>query len=194
MQGRFVTDHRHPRALHAAADRCKNGSSRGAWCLIVAIACPSLAGGARAAERFVWFGTYTSPKTKSEGIYVSQFDDSMGALGPARLAAKTTNPSFLALHPRLPVVCAISEEGEVGGKPRGTLTVFAVDASTGTLRTRDVEPCGGGVGCHLTFDRDGQVVLGASYGDGTAICLGLDAEGGLEPIVSGTRGGLVRHA
>jgi len=171
-----------------------NGSSRGVWLSIVALACSSLPGGARAAERFVWFGTYTNGRTKSEGIYVSRFDDATGALGPARLAVATTNPSFLALHPRLPVVCAISEGGAVGGKPQGMFTAFAVDAATGTLRTRDAEPSGGGVGCHVTCDREGKVVLGASYSAGTVICLGLDAEGGLEPVVSGTPGGLVRHA
>lgn len=167
---------------------------RRSWRVVAVIACWSIAGGGRAAERFVWFGTYTNATTRSEGIYVSRFDDRTGALGPPRLAAATKNPSFLALHPRLPVVCAISEEGDVAGKPRGTLTTFAVDAATGGLRQRDAEPSGGGVGCHVNFDRDGKVVLAANYGDGTAICLGVDADGGLEPVVTGTPGGLVRHA
>ena len=171
-----------------------NGSLRGTRCLVVALACWSLLGEVHAAERFVWFGTYTNDRTKSEGVYVSRFDDRTGSLGPPRLAAATRNPSFLALHPRLPIVCAISEESDVDGKPRGTLTAFSVDAATGTLRTRDAESCGGGVGCHVNFDRDGKVVLAANYGDGTAICLGLDADGGLRPIVTGTPGGLMRHA
>lgn len=162
--------------------------------LVVALACVSVAGVACAAERFVWFGTYTNDKTKSEGMYVSRFDDATGALASPQLAAATRNPSFLALHPQLPIVCAISEERDVDGKPRGTLTTFAVDSATGMLTVKDAEPTGGGVGCHVTFDREGTVVLAANYGDGTVACLGVEADGGLRPAVAGTPGGLVRHA
>ena len=170
-----------------------NGPLPRACRIVVVIACTLAPGGAPAAERFVWFGTYTNNKTGSEGIYVSRFDDRTGAVGPPRLAAAATNPSFLAVHPRLPVVCAISEGGAVEGRPQGAIDAFAVDAATGTLSARDTED-GGAAACHVAFDRDGKVVLAASYGDGIATCLGVDRDGGLEPLVTGTPGGIVRHS
>ena len=75
--------------------------------LIVASAAP-----AGAAERLVWFGTYTGGKTGSEGIYVSRFDDATGAISAPVLAAAAKSPSFLALHPALPVLYAVSEVAE----------------------------------------------------------------------------------
>ena len=52
---------------------------------------------ASAREFFVYFGTYSGPK--SQGIYVSHFDSATGKLAAPQVAAETKSPSFLALHP-----------------------------------------------------------------------------------------------
>jgi 6-phosphogluconolactonase len=153
-----------------------------------------LAASARAGELPVWFGTYTGAATKSEGIYVARFDTERGTLTPPVLAGAARNPSFLALHPRLPVLYAVAE---VGGRdtPHGAVTAFAIDAVTGKLAELGSESTGGAGPCHVAVDADGLVVLAANYGGGSVACFGLTAEGRLEPCVSGTgAAGFLQHA
>ena len=157
--------------------------------LVVASAAP-----ADAAERLVWFGTYTGGKTGSEGIYVSQFDDSTGTISAPVLAAAARSPSFLALHPSLPVLYAVSEVADADGKPGGALQAFAIDAATGSLTAKNHQPSGGGGPCHVAVDAGGRVALAANYGGGSAICLGLETDGSLKPVVAGSPGGLLQHA
>jgi 6-phosphogluconolactonase len=171
---------------------------------VVAFACVSLAVAAglpapgRADEpklpsQLVWFGTYTGGPAKSEGIYVSRFDAATGKLSVPELAAETKNPSFLALHPKLPVLYAVSEVADAAGKPTGAIISFAIDEQTGRLTKKNHQPSGGGGPCHLSIDRTGRVVLAANYGGGSVICLGLEADGSLQPVVPGVPGGFIQH-
>ena len=157
--------------------------------LIVGLAAPG-----NAAERLVWFGTATGGKSNSEGIYVSRFDDATGKLAPPVLAAAARSPSFLALHPALPVLYAVSDIAGPDGKPVAAVQAFAIDAATGTLTKKNHQPAGGGGPCHVSVDAGGRVALAANYGGGSAICLGLEADGGLKPVVAGTPGGFLQHA
>ena len=170
----------------------------------VVICVTACAATAPAAERFVWFGTYTWPRKdgpRSEGIYVSRFDDTTGALAEPVPAASVADPSFLALHPSLPRLYAVSTLDAAGGAgPTGAVAAFRIDEATGTLGTMGAPPTGSPVSsqgagpCHVAVDRDGMVVLAANYGSGSAICLGLDADGGLKPATAGTPGGFIQHA
>ena len=85
---------------------------------------------AAAAERHVWFGTGTRGQSKSEGIYVATFDDASGTLGTPRLAGRAVNPSFLALHPSLPILYAVAEVPDVDGKPGGGVAAFSIDEAS----------------------------------------------------------------
>ena len=156
-------------------------------------ACLCLPSGAAAAERLVWFGTSTGGKTGSEGIYVARFDDAAGTVSAPVLAAAARNPSFLALHPRLPVLYAVAEVAGADGKPAGAVQAFAIDAATGALTARSHRSSGGAGPCHVTVDDDGAVACAANYGGGSVICLGLAADGDLAPVVTGTPGGLLEH-
>lgn len=139
---------------------------------------------AHAAERLVWFGSYTGASTQSEGIYVSRFDDATGKLSPAQLAGKAVNPSFLAIHPRLPMLYAVSEVLKYEGKSSGAVAAFAFDLNTGILTPKGVQPSGGAAPCHLTVDPSGRTVLAANYLGGSTICLGIDADGILQPVAN----------
>jgi 6-phosphogluconolactonase len=156
---------------------------------------PSLAahGAEPSAGQLVWFGTYTGGPANSEGIYVSRFDTATGKLTAPVLAAAAKNPSFLALHPTLPVMYAVSEVADANGKPAGAVLSFAIDEANGTLTPMNHQPSGGKGPCHLSVDRSGRVVLAANYGGGSVICLGVAADGSLEPVVSGTPGGFIQH-
>lgn len=146
----------------------------------------------------VWFGTYTNAAPNagtpaSEGIYVSRFDPVTGGLDAPTLAVAAKNPSFLAFHPRLPVLYAVSEVADADGKPTGAVAAYAVDEKSGTLRLLNRQSSGGVGPCHVSVDRTGGVVLAANYGGGSVICLGLEADGRLKPATTGTPGGFVQH-
>ena len=147
-------------------------------------------------ERLVWFGTYTNAaagRPSSEGIYVSRFDTATGRLTPPVLAGQAKNPSFVALHPALPMLYAVSEVSDADGRPTGGVIAFAVDEKTGALTRKNQQPSGGKGPCHVSVDRGGRVVLAANYGGGSVICLGLEPDGDLAAVVAGSPGGFIQH-
>lgn len=166
-------------------------SSIRAVCVAVILLSPT----ARAGEVPVWFGTYTNSKTRSQGIYGARFDTDRGTLTPPVLATPARNPSFLAFHPRRPMLYAVAEIAAADGTPGGAVEAFAVDETTGALESRGTTSTGGPGPCHVAVDSDGRVVLAANYGGGSVACLGLTEGGQLEPLVSGDGpGGLLHHA
>jgi 6-phosphogluconolactonase len=152
---------------------------------LAAVLLPAAAG---ADEVPVWFGTYTRGPAGSEGIYVARFDTLRGTLSNPVLAAVAQNPSFLAFHPKLPMLYAVAEVTGIDGKPGGSVAAFAVDEATGTLTAKGEQSSGGAGPCHVTVDPSGRAVLAANYGGGSLICLGLTADGSLEPVATGTPG------
>lgn len=169
--------------------------------LVTAGACLAALMGAASATRsaeptagpLVWFGTYTGGPANSEGVYVSRFDAATGTLTAPVLAAPAKNPSFLAVHPTLPVLYAVSEVADADGKPSGAVLAFAIDEAKGTLTPLNHQSSGGKGPCHVTVDRTGRVALAANYGSGSVICLGIAADGSLEPVVEGPTGGFIQH-
>jgi 6-phosphogluconolactonase len=148
------------------------------------------------ADHYVWFGCYTGKPPRGEGIYVSRYSDQTGELGPTELACTVKNPSFLTLHPTLPVLYAVSEIADLDGKPTGGITSFVIDPETGKLTQQSVQPSGGKGPCHLSVDRTGSVLLAANYGSGSAICLGLSPDGSLQPVTppkGDGPGGFLQH-
>ena len=85
-------------------------------------------------QDLVYIGTYTG--ATSRGIYVARFDTATGRLGPPELAAESSNPSFLALHPDRALLYAANEVSEFEGQPAGFVSAFTVDTATGRLSPR----------------------------------------------------------
>jgi 6-phosphogluconolactonase len=83
---------------------------------------------------WVFVGTYTGGK--SRGIYRMEFDPASGKATEPVLAVESENPSFLAVHPSRRFLYAVNEVGTFEGKPGGGVTVFALDAKSGTLTKR----------------------------------------------------------
>src|SRR5580658_1164252 len=65
-----------------------------------------------------YVGTYTS-KTTSKGIYAYRFDSEKGQLTSIGVAAETTDPSFLAVHPNGKYLYAVNEIGNFNGGVSG---------------------------------------------------------------------------
>lgn len=144
----------------------------------VAAALALLAFSAPAADTLVYFGTYTTPKSK--GIYVSRLNVATGALSAPTLAAEATSPSFLAVHPSKRFLYAVNEVNTFEGKPAGVVSGFAIGA-TGALSAVNQQSSGGTGPAHLVVDREGRNVLVANYGGGSVAVLPIDRDGRLQP-------------
>ncbi|MBI1902487.1 MAG: lactonase family protein [Planctomycetia bacterium] len=129
----------------------------------------------------VYLGTYTGAKSK--GIYLAELDVKTGALSPAVVAAEVASPSFLAIHPTQKFLYAVNEITE-GGKKRGGVTAFAVDAASGKLKMLNQQPSGGDGPCHIVVDKAGKNALIANYGGGSCGVLPILEDGKLGPMSS----------
>jgi 6-phosphogluconolactonase len=148
--------------------------------------CPSPVVKADDAQKlWVYVGTYTG---KSKGIYFSELDMSSGELSAPVLAATTTRPSFLALHPNHRFLYAVNEVDSFAGMKSGSVSAFAVDSQTGALTLLNQQPSRGGSPAHLTVDRQGKNVLVANYGGGSVAVLPIGQDGRLGPAT-----GFVQH-
>jgi len=113
-------------------------------------------------DLLVYMGTYTGALSK--GIYVAHFDTRAGKFTAPELAAETSNPSFLALHPNHHILYSVGEVDEFGGKKGGVVSAFNIDSSSGKLKLINQQSSVGPGPCHLVVDRDGKCVLVANYG------------------------------
>lgn len=131
----------------------------------------------------VYLGTYTG-NGKSEGIYTCQLDLLSGKISSPRLASKAVNPSFLAIHPTLKWLYAVSEVEQQDGKKTGGIAAFAIDPKTGNLTELNRQASGGAGPCHLVVGGAGKNVLVANYSGGSIAVLPLAEDGKLEPASS----------
>jgi 6-phosphogluconolactonase len=134
--------------------------------LLIALVLP-----ARGGEERFYLGTFTHAPGGSQGIYVGTLDPDTGKLGPLRLAAKETDPNFLALSPDHRFIFAALDEA---------VESFAVQ-STGKLRALNQQRSGGGDTCHVSIDPQGKEVFVASYGSGTVAAFPVGPDGKIGP-------------
>ena len=114
-----------------------------------------------------YVGTYTEEGSKSKGIYSYRFDADTGQITPLGLAAETTNPSFVALHPNGRFLYAVNEVQNYKGPNSGGVSAFSIDRSTGKLTFLNEVPSRGADPCYITLDRTGKYVLVANYTGGS---------------------------
>lgn len=126
---------------------------------------------------FVYVGPYTGPK--SQGIYVYKFESATGKLTPLGLAAESTNPSFLAVHPNHRFLYAANEIGNFAGQKSGGVSAFAIDRKTGKLTLLNEVASGGLDPCHVIVDKTGKYVLVANYSSGSVAVFPILADGSL---------------
>ncbi len=128
---------------------------------------------------FVYVGTYTVDGSASKGIYAYRFDLDNAKLTPIGLAAQTTSPSFLAVHPNHRFLYAANEVGDYQGKKSGGVSAFAIDRATGKLTLLNQVASGGADPCYITVDKTGKYVLVANYTGGSVSVFPVLADGRL---------------
>lgn len=124
---------------------------------------------------FVYVGTYTGEK--SEGIYV--FDFYEGNASSVRVAAKTANPSFLAVDPAEDFLYAVNEIANYEGQKTGAVSAFSIDRKNGRLAFLNQVSSRGADPCYVTLDVTGKYVLVANYTSGTVAVFPRQRDGTL---------------
>jgi 6-phosphogluconolactonase len=133
-------------------------------------------------DTIVHIGCYTAASDgRGTGIVAARRDPDGGGLDVLGVVAETPSPSFLARHPRLPVLYAVNELAE------GTVSAWAIRPDGG-LDPLGVRPTGGDSPCHVAVDPSGTFLFTANYGSGSVSVHPLDPAG-----TPGERTDLVRH-
>lgn len=137
-----------------------------------------------AREFHVYVGTYTGKKSK--GIHTCRLDVASGNLSAPELAAETPNPTFLALHPRLPALYAAGRPVLYAANEvrDGLVSAFAIDRATGKLTPLNSQSARGNGPCHLSVDQTGKTLLVANYGGGNIAALPVKEDGSLGPATA----------
>ncbi|HZU38270.1 MAG TPA: lactonase family protein [Gemmataceae bacterium] len=143
--------------------------------LSLGLAMPADAAGT--GKLWVYIGPYTGQG--SQGIYRCDFDPALGRLTEPTLAAKTDNPSFLAVDPSRRYLFAVNEVEQWHGQKTGAISAFAIDPKTGALTPLNQQSSHGTSPCHLTVDKAGKHVLVANYGSGSVAVLPIGSDGRL---------------
>ena len=135
----------------------------------------------------VYVGTYTQGESK--GIYAYRFDAGTGESTSLGLAAATTNPSFLAIHPNRRFLYAVNEISNYEGQSSGGVSAFVIDPETKKLTLMNEVASRGADPCYVAFDNTGKYVLVANYTGGSVAVFPIREDGGL-----GKASAFVQHA
>jgi len=131
-----------------------------------------------------YVGTYTEEGSKSKGIYAYRYDAETAQITPLGLAAETTNPSWVTLHPNGRFLYAVNEVGNYKGPNSGGVSAFAIDRATGKLTFLNEVPTRGADPCYVTVDRTGKYALVANYTGGSVAVFPVLEDGRLGEAVT----------
>lgn len=120
--------------------------------------------------RWVLLGTGTD-----KGIFRATWNAERGELSGIQAAAAATHPSFLAMHPKLPIVYAVNEAPE----GNGALSSFLLDRENATLTPVARLSSGGNGPCYVSVDHTGKDAFVANYGGGSFAAFALGDDGAL---------------
>jgi 6-phosphogluconolactonase len=138
-------------------------------------------------QYLAYIGTYTT-KTRSKGIYAYRFNAASGELNAVGLAAKSSDPSFVAVHPSGKYLYAVNESGNFEGGGSGAVSAFAIDRKSGKLTFLNQVATRGAGPCHLSLDKTGKYVLVANYDGGSVAVFPVLGDGSL-----GKASGFTKH-
>jgi len=130
-------------------------------------------------KTLAYVGTYTGAVgggSNGEGIYLFEMNAATGELSARRLAAKTSNPSWIAIHPSRKYLYAVNEIGDFHGS-NGSVSAFAVDEASGDLTALNAVRSEGADPAYLSIDSSGSYAFVANYGGGSIAVLPILAGG-----------------
>ena len=138
-----------------------------ALCVTSSITQPfqGLALGSGSQRILAYVGTDTKPvdgAANGKGIYLFEMNPHTGGLSLLKLAAETTSPSWLTLHPSGRYLYAINEVSDFDGK-NGSVSAFAIDRANGDLRFLNTLSSLGAGPAYVSLDATGRYAFVANY-------------------------------
>src|SRR6056297_1731058 len=121
----------------------------------------------------LFVGTYTDGD--SEGIYTYTFDANTGELSNQKLAAKLTNPSYLAISDDKKNLYAVEETADFDSLGGG-VTAFSLKKDV--LKLQNSMGTQGAHPCHVSLSGDGYLAV-ANYTGGNVSIFSLNDDGSL---------------
>lgn len=137
-----------------------------------------------AESRFIYVGTFTGVDFHgggAEGIYVCRMDMTSGAVELVHTIPDVPNPSYLTLHPKLPILYAVNAVPEIDGHDGGAVSAFAVDPATGGLTFLNRQSSCGSGPCHVSVEQSCRYVITANYSSGSVAILPIEGDGSVGP-------------
>ena len=129
--------------------------------------------------QYFFVGTYT--EGGSEGIYNFSLDPVTGKLNDLGLAAKSNNPSFLALTENGKFLLAVHETKGEDGSSAGFIESFSIKKGEMALTNLGKVSSGGAHPCYVSVNQSGYV-LAANYTGGSVGLLKVDENGKLSTV------------
>src|SRR5260370_39587737 len=113
-------------------------------------------------------------KPERKGIYAQEFDAATGKLTARGLAAETSNPFWVVVHPNGKWASAANESGK-----QSSISAFSVDAKSAKLTLLNQLPAFGEDPCYLSFDKSGKFLFVANYTSGNVVVFPIHPDGKL---------------
>ncbi len=132
-----------------------------------------------------YIGTDTSPvdgAANGKGIYLFEQEPATGRLSQIKLAAATSNPTWMVFHPSGNFLYAIHEVENYQGK-NGAVSAFAVNRGDGDLRLLNTVSSQGAGPAYLSLDAAGKYAFVANYFGGNMAVLPIRPDGSLAAAV-----------
>lgn len=124
---------------------------------------------------YLLLGTYTN--AGSYGMYVASFNRTTGRLQMVD-SIKASNPSFLTVSPNKNYVYAVNEDA-ANTAPKGTVSSYAFDRTTGKLRFLNQQKTMGNNPCYISIDKTGQWLFVGNYSSGNLSMLPVSSTTGM---------------
>lgn len=119
------------------------------------------------------------PPGNGRGIHIFHVDRSTGEMKPSGVFEVGTSPSCLATSADGTRLYSANETDRVGDPPVGTVSAFAVDRSTGSLKLLNTVPSGGAGPTYVAIHPNGRHLFVANYFGGSVAVFPINRDGSL---------------
>jgi len=115
---------------------------------------------------------------KGEGIFIYEMNSASGALAYVATSTKTTNPSYIVVHPNKQWLYAVNELDE------GMVSAFRINRDKKQLEFINAVSSHGNSPCHISIDQSGKFAMIANYGTGNVALFPIETDGSLKEASS----------
>jgi 6-phosphogluconolactonase len=127
----------------------------------------------------VYFGSFA--EGPGPGIVGARLDERSGRLCPLGRVAEIEQPTWMTMHPAMPVLYATRQVAGVDGPGAAA---YRVDLDTGALHPINAVSSGGAEPTYLSVDAGSRTLFAAHWGSGHVSALPIREDGGLGAPVS----------